>query len=385
VTLGRNVALLAIASFLADVSGEMLLAVLPFLLVAQGASGVGIGLVDGLADAAGHMLKPAAGWIADKTGKRKPLIISGYLVAALSRIGIALASIWQVSLLFRASDRAGKGLRTAPRDALLAESVPRTARGRAFGLHRAADTAGAVIGVMLALGALAFLGASPQGIVLAGAIIGLTTAIPLIYVREIAPPTGSATDDPEPPNPRFKLFVALAGIFALAEVSYMFFVLRATSSTSEAGAVGLYLLFNVVYLAGAYPAGRLADRIGKPRVLLAGWTLFALAAAAFVLQPSLPLAIAAFVLLGASFAGFDSMQRALAADLAGRAGRSTRLGLFHATIGLAAVSGGLIGGLLWDHVAPWATFAWGAGVALVAAIALAIAFVSRSPAGGLST
>jgi len=168
-------------------------------------------------------------------------------------------------------------------------------------------------------------------------------------------------------------------------VSYMFFVLRATSSTSEAGAVGLYLLFNVVYLAGAYPAGRLADRIGKPRVLLAGWTLFALAAAAFVLQPSLPLAIAAFVLLGASFAGFDSMQRALAADLAGRAGRSTRLGLFHATIGLAAVSGGLIGGLLWDHVAPWATFAWGAGVALVAAIALAIAFVSRSPAGGLST
>ena len=379
--LGRNVALLAVASFLADVSGEMLLAVLPFLLVAQGATGVGIGLVDGFADAIGHVLKPVAGAVADRFGKRKPLIISGYLVAALSRIGIALASAWQTSLFFRSADRVGKGLRTAPRDALLAESVPSTVRGRAFGFHRAADTAGAVVGVALALGALALLDATPQAIVLAGAIIGLTTAIPLVFVREIAPRSAGTQRSIEMRSPKFRVFVLLAGAFALGEVSYMFFILRATGSTTQAGAVGLYLLFNVVYLAAAYPAGKLADRVGKPRVLLAGWLLFGASAAVFVLPPSLPLAIAAFVVLGLGFAGFDSMQRALAADLSGQHKRSTRLGVFHATIGIAAVTGGLVGGLLWDNVGEWATFAWAASLALVAASALAFLFPPGGPKG----
>lgn len=379
--MNRNVLLLALTSFLADVSGEMLLAVLPFLLVAQGAGGLGIGLVDGLADAVGHVLKPAAGRLADRTGRRKPLIISGYLVAACSRIGIAVATVWQASLFFRSSDRVGKGLRTAPRDALLAESVGPEVRGRAFGLHRAADTAGAVVGVSLALGALALLGTSPQGIVLAGALIGLTTVAPLLLVRELPAPLPGEATRVEPPSPMFRRFVALAALFAVGEVSYMFFVLRATGSTTEAGAVGLYLLFNVVYLGAAYPAGRLADRIGKPRVLLAGWTLFAIAAAILILPPTLPLAIAAFTTLGLGFAGFESVQRALAADLAGRAGRSTRLGLFHGAIGLSTVAGGLAAGLLWDHIGEWATFAWGAGVALVASLALAFAFFPRGPRG----
>lgn len=376
-SLGRNVALLALASFLADVSGEMLLAVLPFLLVAQGATGVGIGLVHGLADAVGHALKPAAGVLADRTGRRKPLIVSGYLVAALSRIGIAVASAWQVSLAFRASDRVGKGLRTSPRDALLAESVPPAARGRAFGLHRAADTAGAVVGVGLALGALAWFGASPQGIVLAGAFIGLATILPLALVREVPALPAAEAASTEPADPRFRHFVALAALFALGEVSYMFFVLRATVATSEVGAVGLYLLFNVVYLGAAYPAGRLADRLGKPRVLLAGWISFALAAALLVFPPSRPLALVAFVALGLGFAGFEGVQRAFAADLAGRTGRSTRLGLFHGAIGIAAVTGGLAAGLLWDRVGAWATFAWGALVPLIAALAFAAVFTAR--------
>ena len=376
-TIKRNVALLAVASFLADISGEMLLAVLPFLLVAQGASGVAIGLVHGLADAVGHLLKPVAGRIADLTGRRKPLIIGGYLVAAVSRIGIALAGAWQLSLLFRSADRVGKGLRTSPRDALLAESVPKGERGRAFGLHRSADTAGAVLGVTLALVALAWLGASPQAIVLAGALVGLATVVPLLFVREVDAASAPGPAVEEPRSPRFGLFVALAGVFALGEVSYMFYVLRASGSTTEAGAVALYLLFNLVYLAAAYPAGRLADRVGKPRVLVAGWSLFGLSAAVLVLPPSLPLAVAAFVVLGLGFACFESVQRAFAADLAGRAGRSTRLGVFHATVGLAAVAGGLAGGLLWDGVGEWATFAWAAGLAFLAAAALGLAFVRR--------
>lgn len=383
--LGRNVALLGAASFFADISGEMLLAVLPFLLVAQGATGVGIGLVQGLADATGHVLKPLAGKIADRTRQRKPLIVSGYVVAALSRIGIAFAIAWPAALLFRATDRVGKGLRTAPRDALLAESVPREGRGRAFGSHRAADTAGAVVGVALALGALHWFGASPQAIVLAGAFIGLATVIPLLFVREVDSNAPIAGSHSEAASPRFAAFVAIAAIFSLGEVSYMFFLLRATGSTSQAGAVGLYLIFNLVYFSGAYPIGKLADRIGKPVVLVVGWLLFAVAAALFVPPPTIPLALAGFIVLGCAFAAFDSMQRAIAADLAGRERRSTRLGVFHAAVGLAAIVGGLAAGLLWDRVGEWAAFVWGSGLALAAGVALAFFFARQPPFSKSST
>lgn len=371
----RNVALLALTSLLADVSGEMLMAVLPFLLVAQGATGVGVGLVGGLSDAAGHALKPFAGRLADRMGKRRPLILVGYLTAAIARIGIALASAWPASLAFRSADRIGKGLRTAPRDALLAESVPGTHRGRAFGIHRAADTLGAVLGVSLALAALWRFGAdlsTLQAVVLVGALIGLSTLLPLLFVQETDARAEAKLRLAEPASPRFGLYVALAGVFALGNVSYLFFVLRALGAArNEAGAVALYLLFNLVYVAAAYPFGRAADRYAKPRVLLVGWALFALASLLFVARPSLPLAIGGFVAMGLAFAGFESVQRALAADLAGSTARGARLGAFHATVGLCTVAGGLVAGLLWDGVGEWATFAWGASVALVATVLLA--------------
>lgn len=364
----RNVLLLAATSFLADVSGEMLMAVLPFLLVAQGATGLGVGLVGGLADAVGHLVKPVAGRVADRTRRRKPLILAGYLVPALSRVGIALASTWGVSLLFRAADRVGKGLRAGPRDALLAESAPRDARGRAFGLHRAADTAGAFVGVGLALGALLLLDASPAAIVLAGALVGLGTMAPLLFVRDVASEPGAAKALVEPASPRYRAFLLVAALFALGNVSYLFFLLRAADAVGgEAGAIALYLLFNLVYLAAAYPAGRLADRHGKPRVLLAGFLLFALASLLFLLPPTLPAVLLGFAILGLAFAGFEGTERAYVADLAGTQGRATRLGLFHMTVGLATFTGGIAAGLLWDRVAPWAAFGWGATLAAGAA------------------
>lgn len=372
--MNRNVLLLALTSLLADISGEMLMAVLPFLLVAQGATGVGVGLVGGFADAVGHALKPVAGRLADLQGKRKPLILAGYLTAAVARIGIALAATWQLSLVFRSADRVGKGMRTAPRDALLAESVAREQRGRAFGLHRAADTAGAVLGVALALAGLALLGESTrttQGIVLVGGGIGLSTVLPLLFVREVDAGADARPGGIEAPSPRFGAFVAIAAVFALGSVSYMFFVLRVTDATGgAAGAVALYLLFNLAYVAAAYPAGRLADRVGKPRVLVAGWLLFALPCGLLVLEPVLPVAVVAFVLIGLAFAAFDGVQRALAADLAGSARRSTRLGVFHGAVGLATVVGGLVAGFLWDAAGEWATFAWGAAVSVAAVMGL---------------
>ena len=361
------------------------MAVLPFLLVAQGATGVGLGLVAGLTDAVGHLVKPLAGRVADRTRRRKPLIVAGYLAPALARVGIALASTWGLSLLFRAADRVGKGLRSGPRDALLAESAPKEARGRAFGLHRAADTAGAFVGVLVALLALTLWGASPATVVLAGALVGIGTLLPLAFVREADAPhaQGKGKALLEPASPRYRAYLLVAGLFALGNVSYLFFLLRAADAVGgEAGAIALYLLFNLVYLAAAYPLGRLSDRVGKPRVLLAGFLLFAAACALFALPPSLPLAVAGFVVLGAAFAGFEGVERAYAADLAGTEGRATRLGLFHMTVGVATVAGGIAAGLLWDRAAPWAAFAWGAGLAVGAAgMLVALGFAWR-PAGG---
>ena len=367
----RNVVLLAAASFLADVSGEILMAVLPFLLVAQGASGVGLGLVGGLSDAAGHLLKPFAGALADKTRRRKPLIIGGYVLAAVSRVGIALAPVWQLTLLFRTSDRMGKGLRSAPRDALLAESVPREARGRAFGIHRAADTSGAFVGVALALLMLVALTSDPATIVLVGALVGLATVVPLAFVREVDDHRAPREHADEPASPLYPRFLVVAGIFGLGNVTYLFYVLRAQEALGGAvPAVALYLAFNAVYALGAYPMGRLADRIGKPRVLTLGFILFALSAALFVPTPTPALVIAGFLLFGMAFASVDGVERALAADLAGSKRRGAGLGWFAMTAGLATLAGGLLAGLLWDHVGHWAAFAWGAVLPLVAAALL---------------
>lgn len=371
--LSRNVLLLAATSFLADVSGEMLMAVLPFLLVAQGASGLGVGLVGGLTDAVGYLVKPLAGRVADRTRRRKPLIVAGYLVPALARVGVALSASWAGSLLFRGIDRVGKGLRSGPRDALLAESAAKEERGRAFGLHRAADTAGAFVGVFAALALLAWAGAEPATVVLVGALVGLLTLLPLALVRETQHDAARAAAKPlfEAASPRYRSFLLVAALFALGNVSYLFFLLRAADAAGGAtGAIALYLLFNLVYFLAAYPLGRLADQWGKVPLLAAGWLLFALASALFLLPPTLPLAVAGFGVLGLAFAAFEGNERALAADLVGTEGRATRLGTFHMTVGLSTLVGGVAAGALWQFVSPAAAFAWGCAVPVVAALLL---------------
>lgn len=369
----RNVALLAVTSFLADISGEMLQAVLPFLLLAQGASGLGVGLT-GAADAVGHVLKPVFGAVSDRLKRRKPLILGGYVLPAFARLGIALAPVWWLTTLLRGADRVGKGMRTGPRDALLAESAARERRGRTFGLHRAADTAGAVVGVGAALLLLAVAAWSEERIVLVGALVALTTLVPLVFVRDVeaAAAPGAAKAVLEPASPRYRAYLVVAAVFAMGQVSYLFYILRAADHVGGAVvAVALYLLFNVVYAAAAYPLGGLSDRVGKPTLIAAGAVLFAVASALLVAEPTLPLAVASFVVLGVAFAATEGVQRAYAADLAGSASRSTRLGWYHATVGVATVAGGLVAGLLWDRAGEWAAFAWGAAVPLVALALLA--------------
>ncbi|MES2154898.1 MAG: MFS transporter [bacterium] len=379
----RDIRLLSAASLISDVSGEMLQSVLPFLLVAQGATGLGLGIVGGGSEAVGHFFKLVGGYWGERSSRKKAIVAGGYGLASASRFGVALATAWPVSLAFRSLDRVGKGLRTAPRDAMLADVVPRNARGRAFGLHRAADTAGAVIGIVIALVALAsFQSTDPKvqsslesKIVLAGAVIGLTSVIPILFVRRPRDAVQDGASPLEPLSPRYGGYLVVSGLFYLGHVSYLFFILRAAALRwgglpTAAGAVLLYLVFNLVYMAAAYPAGQLTDRFGRIRVLAFGYALAAGSFALFALQPSGWSIAAGFVVLGFSFAATEGTGRALAADLAGSSGRSHRLGWFHFTTGVATILGGLAAGLLWDAYGPWAAFAWGAGVSGLAFVAL---------------
>lgn len=376
--------LLAATSLISDISGEMLQAVLPFLLVAQGAGGLGIGLVGGT-DGLGSVFKVLGGYVGERVKRKRYLVGAGYLLAALSRFGIAFANFWLASFAFRTLDRVGKGLRDAPRDTILADSVPKAERGRAFGLHRAGDTLGAVIGVALAIGAVYWF-YSPDAvaqsglesnIVFVGAAIGLLALVPLSFVRETTDEAGAAALPLEPFSPRYGSYLAVSGLFYMGHVSYLFFILHARGGPHGplpdlVAAVLWYLAFNVVYVAASYPAGILTDRVGRVRVLLIGFALSAAAMGLFVLAPSLWTLAGGVVALGLSYAATEGTGRALAADLAGTAGRSHRLGWYQFVVGVATFAGGIAAGLLWDRVGEWGAFAWGATMSVLALVALAL-------------
>jgi MFS family permease len=369
----RTVWLLALTSLLADVSSEMVVAILPLLLVSQGATGLAVGLFGSVSEGVGHVTKWLGGRWGDRVRHPRRLVAAGYFGPGAARVGIALATSWWGSLFWRSVDRVGKGLRTAPRDAMLAAAVPKEQHGRAFGLHRTVDTTGAFVGVLGALALLAWTGLSAAQIVLVAAVVGAFAAVPLLLMREPAvAPAGPAKNAPAAAG--FGWVVALSCLFAAGQANVLFFLLRAGGSTRAGilGAVGWYLLYNAVYAAASYPFGRWSDRSGKAVVLGTGFALTAAAQLLFVPTPSALTLAAGFTVLGLSWAATDATGRSLAADLAG-AKTSTNLGVYHASIGFAGLAGGVAGGLLWDSRGPAALFAFSAALAALAALAWAVA------------
>jgi MFS family permease len=376
----QTVRVLAATSLLMDVSGEMVTALLPFVLAGAGASGLAIGFVAALSEAIGHLSKWVGGRLGDRIRRQRPLVAAGYLGAALARVGLATATAWPAVLGWRSLDRIGKGMRTAPRDAILSQALPARERGRAFAFHRAADTAGAVLGILLLLALLAWTRLGPGGALWVAAVAGLAAALPLAWLKEPTARPRYAPD--ERPHPSFRAYVAVGCLVALFHAAPTFFLLRA-GSDGILPAVGWYLLFNVTYAAGAYPIGAWADQHGKPRVLAAGCVLLALACVLLAWSDG-PLALGGgFFLLGLGFAASEGTGRALAADLAGsRTG--TALGVYHAAAGLAALAGGLAGGALLDAQGPAWLFGGFAAAGAVAAVAV-VAWQRLSGAPGVPT
>jgi len=369
-----NIVVLGIVSFLTDVSSEMVFALLPFFMVSV--LGIGmtfVGLIEGAAESTASILKVFSGWFSDKIGKRKPLVAVGYSVSTVSKPFFAFATLPVHVFIIRIMDRVGKGIRTSPRDALVADSVDARVRGKAYGLHRSMDTLGAVIGPLLAF--LLFPLAWYTGVFLLSVVPAAAAVILLLILVKEKGRVKSADNVPsvrfqfKSLNREFKIFLFVVTIFTLSNFSYAFFLLRARDLGIPAQyAPLLYLIFNLVYALCALPVGMLADEIGKKPVMALGYVAFGITCLGFA-YASQPLhAVILFIAYGIFFAITDTVQRAIVPDLVTSEFRGTAFGMLHTAIGLAAFPASFIAGTLWQLFGSTTPFMLGAIISFISTV-----------------
>jgi MFS family permease len=387
VLLGGNVLWLSVVSFLNDAASEMIYPLLPLFLVGTlGAGPAFLGVIEGIAESASSLFKLLSGWVSDRFRRRRPLVFAGYGLAAVVRPLIAIVSApWQV-LAVRFSDRLGKGLRTAPRDALLAAAVPVDVRGRAFGFHRAADHAGAVVGPIVAsLLLLAFAGSLRPVFALALLPGALAVLVVALRVREERPETAdpkpdsgsgsphgaAASDRGGRPGPVFGRFLVVLVVFTLGNATDAFLLLRANDVGVVTAAVPLlWGVHHVSKMVWSLPGGALADRIGPRPAIIAGWMIYALTYAGFAFATEAWHAWALFVVYGLFYGLTESPEKALVAALAPARVRGSAFGAYHAAIGIAALPASILFGVLWQRFGATVAFLTGGGLALVASLLL---------------
>ena len=393
--LNRNVAAMGLTSLLGDAGHEMVTAVLPFFLAILGAGPEVLGLVEGFSDGASSLVKSFAGYFSDKIGKRKPLMNIGYALTGILTPLIATTTAWGQVLVLRVSAWLGRGARGPPRDALLADSVSSETTGKAFGFHRTMDTVGAIMGPALALFFLTFL--NYHQIIAISAIPSLAAFfIVFFFVREVRKkplpetPTVSTHGDIVIRNkgfvtsikslPRsFKLFLVGVGVFGLGNFANSLFTLRAQQvlaprlGTLEASAVavGLYTLLNVAYAASSFPIGALSDKVGRRRILAAGYFISAITClgAAFLTADFLVL-IPLFLLAGFFTAITDTIEGTAAADLLPTESRGTGFGVLQTVNGIGDFASSAVVGLLWTLLSPLIAFAYAAALSAAGGIIL---------------
>jgi len=380
----RNVFVLGLVSFAADVASEMVYPLIPIFLTATvGAPVAALGVIEGIAEGTASVLKVVSGWFSDRIRRRRRLVAVGYLLSAVSKGGIAAAIAWPHVLAARFSDRLGKGIRTSPRDALIVESSDDARRGRAFGFHRAMDTSGAVLGPLVGLAFLLLLGENNLRPVFAIAIApGLLSVALVLLVRE--PRTAAFV--PAGPQTRpslrsqlggapaaFWLFLGVTLLFAFGNSSDTFLILRAKDLGLSLTAVVLaYVAFNAVYAVLATPFGIASDRLGRRVVLLTGFVAFAGVYLGFALAGNGLQVWPLFMAYGGYMALTEGVSKALVADLSPADRRGTFLGVYHTGVGVMALVASAIAGVLWQTVAPAAPFYLGAATALAGAVTLAV-------------
>lgn len=379
---GRNVFVSGLVSFFMDISSEMIYPLVPlFLANVLGVNKSIIGLIEGIAESTASLLKVFSGYLSDRIGNRKWLMAVGYGLSTLSRPIVASATGWQQVLGFRFLDRFGKGIRTAPRDAIIAESTENRFLGRAFSFHRSLDTMGAVVGPALAFFFLGLFSNDYRTVFWLSMIPGVIAVLLIIFL--ITEKKKAATAHTERPRLtikhfdwRFKFFVAIAGLFAIGNSSDVFLILRAEQVGISAVMIPVvYLLFNLVYSLSSIPAGMAADRFGRKRVILLGFVLFALLYYGFAIASDTKAIWILFGLYGLFMGLTEGIQKAFLATIIPADFKATAFGVYNTAVGLAMFPASLIGGWLWDHVSPSATFYFGAITASVSAVLFVIYIV----------
>lgn len=372
----RSVIALGWVSFLTDMSSDMIYPLLPaFLTKSLGAGPAAVGLIEGLAETTASLTKIGSGIWSDRVRRRKPIVVLGYVIAAIARPLVGFARLWSQVLAIRFTDRVGKGIRTSPRDALLADIVPGDRRGRAFGLQRAMDNAGAVVGPLLAALLLKLAFVDERGVFLLAAVPGFAAIVVLLVA---VPDTARRAEVVRAPSPaRGKLpatfwrVVAIFAFFTLANSTDAFLLLRAQDAGVALWQIPLlWSFFHAVKSATGVPGGALADRAGRVPAITLGWLVYCLAYAGFAFV-SRPLAVWGLFAFYALFFGLtEGSERAFVADLVPEELRGRAYGTFHAAIGFTALPASVIFGVLWKQFGARTAFLTGAAVALAAAAAL---------------
>jgi MFS family permease len=394
--LPRSIWALGFVSLLMDTSSEMIHSLLPvFLVVGLGASAATVGLIEGVGEATASVTRLFSGWVSDRVGRRKPSTVVGYAIGALSKplFAIAPSPAWVLGARF--SDRLGKGIRGAPRDALVGEITPPPQRGAAYGLRQSLDTVGAVLGPLVALALMAIFAGDFRRVFWLATIPGLAAvAVLVVGVREPSRPRPlHRPRAPIRPSalPRlggaFWAVVAVGSVFTLARFSEAFLILRAKDAgLSVPLAPVVLVVMNLVYAGSAYPIGALSDRLDRWTLLLSGFVVLVAAdlVLAFGLTP--PLVLLGAALWGLHMGATQGLLAALVADAAPVAVRATAFGLFHLVGGGAILLASVIAGVLWDRVGPHATFLVSAGFTLLGMIgALALRRPHRTSLRGAPT
>lgn len=369
-----NIILLGITSLLTDISSEMVYPILPlFLVTTLGVSPAILGLIEGIAESLASLLKVFSGYFSDKIKLRKPFTIFGYASSTLGKFFLYISTGWTCVLIGRITDRFGKGIRTAPRDALIAESSKEGKRGAAFGLHRAMDTLGAIIGVVIAYFLVTNFKGHLRNVFLFSLIPAFLGVLVLFFVKEKKKETRPVSGRPQfrwrSLDKRLKLFLLFTFIFTLGNSSNQFLLLRAKNSGSPVSQVILfYLVYNIVYGLVAYPAARLSDRIGRKKLLVLGYLFYGLVYLGFAMNCSLNIFWFLFATYGLYIGFTEGVEKALVADIAPQDLRATAIGLHATLVGIGLLPASLLAGMLWKFFGPSAPFYFGGFMGIFASL-----------------
>ncbi len=349
----KNIYLLSVVSLLNDFSSELILPILPFFIESLGGGGFVIGFIGGIRDFISNLLKIFSGYISDKIGKNKPLVFFGYFISSIFKFFLSFSKIWEDVLIFTSLERIGKGIRTSPRDAIISKSTSQ--KGKGFGIHRAFDSIGAILGSIGVLLLFYKFKLSFKSIILIASVVSLLSLIPILFVEDVGGGKsikkgliGRVKDF----NSDFKLYLFIASIFNVSNFSYMFFMIYAEKYFKGIQKIVLpiilYIFFNIFYAIFSVPAGKISDKIGRKKTLTTGYFVYFITLLSFLFFKTFYLLIISFVLYGITYAIVDGNQRAFVADLTDDENRGTAYGIFHGFTGISLMVGNVVAGVLWN-------------------------------------